>query len=442
MERSMATQEVVTTAELANRIHACSEDKFTGQLDFDIKNSKIQRWSLYFHLGALVWATSEVHPIRRWRRQLSIHCPQLALDSEALANLKREDSLIQSKRSSAASQRYVEPQFWDNEFLATLVRLGKVRREEITAVVEGNIIEILFDVLQQWNQRPSRSQLTLIYRPISIETINSIDSTLVSIRTDQVWRQVMQVWEAWQQAALVDFSPNLAPVISKAGELQRQTSPLAYHNLVALADGNQSFRDLAVKLRQNLVPLTQSLMPYIRKGLIEVVEVADVNYSSNSVTPPKSQPAQAQTSAIPVQPQPSTPLVVYIDDSPNDSRTMSYILSQAGYRFINVQDPVKALPTLLEHKPDLIFLDLVMPVANGYEICAQIRRISAFKDTPVIILTSNDGIVDRVRAKMVGSSGFLTKPIESDKVLKTLQRHLVVGQGEIDRFKSSQFSMD
>jgi CheY-like chemotaxis protein len=252
----------------------------------------------------------------------------------------------------------------------------------------------------------------------------------------------MQVWEAWQQAALVDFSPNLAPVISKARELQRQTSPLAYHNLVALADGNQSFRDLAVKLRQNLVPLTQSLMPYIRKGLIEVVEVADVNYSSNSVTPPKSQPAQAQTSAIPVQPQPSTPLVVYIDDSPNDSRTMSYILSQAGYRFINVQDPVKALPTLLEHKPDLIFLDLVMPVANGYEICAQIRRISAFKDTPVIILTSNDGIVDRVRAKMVGSSGFLTKPIESDKVLKTLQRHLVVGQGEIDRFKSSQFSMD
>jgi CheY-like chemotaxis protein len=85
---------------------------------------------------------------------------------------------------------------------------------------------------------------------------------------------------------------------------------------------------------------------------------------------------------------------------------------------------VKALPILLEHKPDLIFLDLVMPIANGYEICAQIRRVSAFKDTPVIILTSNDGIVDRVRAKMVGSSGFLAKPIEPDKVLATLQRYL------------------
>jgi chemotaxis family two-component system response regulator PixG len=105
---------------------------------------------------------------------------------------------------------------------------------------------------------------------------------------------------------------------------------------------------------------------------------------------------------------------------------MSQILTEAGYRFINIQDPVKALPILLEHKPSLIFLDLIMPVANGYEICAQIRRISVFKDTPVIIVTSNDGIVDRVRAKMVGASGFLAKPIDSEKVLKVLHRHLAV----------------
>ncbi|NES25026.1 MAG: response regulator, partial [Symploca sp. SIO3E6] len=79
---------------------------------------------------------------------------------------------------------------------------------------------------------------------------------------------------------------------------------------------------------------------------------------------------------------------------------------------------------LLEHKPELIFLDLVMPIANGYEICAQIRRVSAFQEIPVIIITSSDGIVDRVRAKVVGSSGFLTKPIEQEKVLHILHRYL------------------
>jgi chemotaxis family two-component system response regulator PixG len=79
---------------------------------------------------------------------------------------------------------------------------------------------------------------------------------------------------------------------------------------------------------------------------------------------------------------------------------------------------------LIENKPDLIFLDLVMPIANGYEICTQIRRVSLFQTTPVIILTSNDGIVDRVRAKMVGSSGFLAKPIEREKVMTIVERYL------------------
>ena len=85
---------------------------------------------------------------------------------------------------------------------------------------------------------------------------------------------------------------------------------------------------------------------------------------------------------------------------------------------------MQALPLLLQHKPDAIFLDLVMPVANGYEICAQIRRISLFKNTPVIILTGNDGIVDRVRAKIVGATDFLPKPILAQKVLAALLKHL------------------
>jgi CheY-like chemotaxis protein len=199
---------------------------------------------------------------------------------------------------------------------------------------------------------------------------------------------------------------------------------MAYHNLVALVDGNQTFRDLAVKLKQNLLPLTQSIMPYIRKGSIEVIEVGDLSCYVKTVTPTKPEPAPVPPPVSPVQPQPTAPLVVSIDDSRIDSQMMNQILAQAGYRCISVQDPVKALPILLENKPDLVFLDLVMPVANGYEICAQIRRVSVFKDIPVIILTSNDGIVDRVRAKMVGSSGFLAKPIEKEKVLATLQRYL------------------
>jgi chemotaxis family two-component system response regulator PixG len=85
---------------------------------------------------------------------------------------------------------------------------------------------------------------------------------------------------------------------------------------------------------------------------------------------------------------------------------------------------MRAIATLLARKPDVIFLDLVMPNTNGYEICSQLRKLACFQDTPIVILTGNDGLVDRVRAKLVGASDFLSKPIDADIVLNTIRKHL------------------
>ncbi|MEO0868161.1 MAG: response regulator, partial [Cyanobacteria bacterium J06642_11] len=118
-------------------------------------------------------------------------------------------------------------------------------------------------------------------------------------------------------------------------------------------------------------------------------------------------------------------LVIYIEDHQADSQAMAQIVQSAGYSYANIVDPLHALPQLLELKPQLIFLDLVMPLVNGYELCAQIRRISSFKEIPIIIVTNNDGIADRVRAKVVGASGFMGKPIRQKRVMKVLDKHLV-----------------
>jgi chemotaxis family two-component system response regulator PixG len=82
------------------------------------------------------------------------------------------------------------------------------------------------------------------------------------------------------------------------------------------------------------------------------------------------------------------------------------------------------LSTLLEKKPDLIFLDLVMPNTNGYELCSFLRKTSQFQDVPIVILTGHDGVVDRVRAKLAGSTDFISKPPEEEKVLQILQKYL------------------
>ncbi|HEY9633399.1 MAG TPA: response regulator [Coleofasciculaceae cyanobacterium] len=389
--------EIVTIGGLSDQIQICRQEQFSGRLDLTNENSLSQKWSLYFSGGGLVWATSQVHPIRRWCRQLAWHCPQLIVEEE--------------------SKPLHVP---DYDSLAELARQGKIRQEQLQAIIEGQIVEILFDIIQAGESLGYRSAEKLTYRTI---TVDNIDSKLFVTPVDQVWRSALKFWEAWQRAGLEGCSPNLAPVILKAERLQELTSPIVYRNLTTQADGYQTFRDLAVKMNRNLVLLTKPVMPCIRQGLIGLTEVEDVRCSVKTFTATTRGSALGATS-VNSQHQSTSPLVAYIDDSRTDSLTMTQILTEAGYRCINIQDPVQALPMLIENKPDLIFLDLVMPIANGYEICTQIRRVSAFKDTPIIILTSNDGIVDRVRAKMVGSSGFLAKPINTEKVLNILHLHL------------------
>ena len=101
---------------------------------------------------------------------------------------------------------------------------------------------------------------------------------------------------------------------------------------------------------------------------------------------------------------------------------MERILTEAGYQYVAVQDPLRAISTLLGRKPDFIFLDLVMPNLNGYEICAKLRQISHFRTTGIVLLSGN--AVDPVRAKQAGISDSLQKPMQPEIVLKIVDKYL------------------
>jgi chemotaxis family two-component system response regulator PixG len=184
---------------------------------------------------------------------------------------------------------------------------------------------------------------------------------------------------------------------------------------VNFINGKYTLRDLAVKMKQSVLLVTRSLFPYILQGIIELVEVPDLPLP---VTKDKNNSTLTKVKTS------STPLIACVDDSPQVCKMLEEIITSNGLRFVKIQDAVQALPILIQDKPDLIFLDLIMPVANGYEICAQLRRISAFANTPVIILTGNDGLLDRVRAKVVGSTDFITKPVVADKVMGIVRKYL------------------
>ena len=115
--------------------------------------------------------------------------------------------------------------------------------------------------------------------------------------------------------------------------------------------------------------------------------------------------------------------IMVIDDSSTIRRTAELFLRPAGYDVILADDGFDALAKINDHHPALIFCDILMPKLDGYQTCALIRKSSRFHDTPVVMLSSKDGLFDRARGAMVGSNHYLTKPFTKEDLLKAVQNH-------------------
>ncbi len=352
---------------------------------------------LRFKLGRLFWVTGGQHRWRRWNRLTQ----QLGLQLEGVtppAGTREDD--------------------WEYQVLIAGLNQQKISQEQAIALMEQTILESMFDMIQG---SQGGCQFSNSLGADSTSELLSIPNGLALLN------QAQENWQAWQVAGLSDSSPDSAPVVRNAAALQQRTSPQTYQTLTNLLNGKSTLRELAVVMRQDLKMLTQTLLAYAQWELIGLETLADIERPGRQ----RAIASQADQ-GIAAPPDPRTappggngaPLVMCIDDNPKVCEMLEKILTSAGYQYVGVQDSLQALPVLLERKPDFIFLDLVMPVASGYEVCSQIRRISSFKDVPVVILTGNDGIIDRIRSKASGSTDFISKPLDVAKVLATI-RHYV-----------------
>ncbi len=120
----------------------------------------------------------------------------------------------------------------------------------------------------------------------------------------------------------------------------------------------------------------------------------------------------------------NTYTVACIDDSPTVLNSINQFLDENTFSVVMINDPVKALMQILRSKPDIILLDVEMPSLDGYELCSLLRRHSAFKNIPIIMVTGRTGFIDRAKAKMVRSSGYLTKPFTQSDLLKMVFKHI------------------
>jgi two-component system, chemotaxis family, response regulator PixG len=379
-----------TATQQIELFESLKESRFSGQLV--ISDTQEHTWILYLYLGRIVYASGGVHPVRRWRRHVVAYCPERLSHVEeiqsTLTNIAQEESRIS----------------WEYQLLSLWIDQNKISREQATKVITATVVEVLFDVTQAMD--------------VTCETIkdNLLTTRLILIDAEQIIKEANKLYAAWQEAKVADRSPDMAPIIRQPEALRQKTSAQVYQNLTQLLDGKQTLRDLSVRMKRDVVTVTRSLLPYVQLGFVQLSPISDI-------APPVSAPIVRKLSQAAVTPRRIT--IACIDDSPIICQTMESIITEAGYQFVSEMDGLRAIAILLSRKPDLIFLDLVMPNTNGYEICSQLRKLSFFKTTPIVILTGNDGIVDRVRAKMVGSTDFLGKPASQEQVLATIDKYVL-----------------
>ncbi|MCP4414224.1 MAG: response regulator [Gammaproteobacteria bacterium] len=113
-----------------------------------------------------------------------------------------------------------------------------------------------------------------------------------------------------------------------------------------------------------------------------------------------------------------------IDDSKTIRRTAETLLKKVGCEVITALDGFDALSKIADQKPDIIFIDIMMPRLDGYQTCTLIKNNKNFKHTPIVMLSSKDGLFDKAKGRIVGSDQYLTKPFSRDELLGAIKKHI------------------
>ena len=118
------------------------------------------------------------------------------------------------------------------------------------------------------------------------------------------------------------------------------------------------------------------------------------------------------------------PVVLVVDDSPTVRKIVQLTLQRERIRVVTAGDGLSALAAVSDEEPDLILLDIMLPRMDGYNICQVIRKNMAYRDMPIIMLSGKDGLFDKMRGKLAGSTEYITKPFDSAELVATVKRYL------------------
>lgn len=339
-------------------------------------------WLLHLEQGQLVYASDSMDPFGRLDR----HLRRISVQAPSLISAVRVQVRLMFEPSTGEQQLQTN----DYRAICWLVEQQHLTPEQAVALIEA----------------------------LSKEVIDSF----LPIQTGS--------YELVEQDLLAEFPKfcqlNLRTLVEEGQtQLRRRQSiaPVPFKPGPTAADRfNYTDTDAASSLAKPVQPVMELPTP--------TNQPSDANQSPNQpASQASNQPSNQTISIAPIAnaspaSNSKTYTIACIDDSPTVLRAINSFLDDKSFSVVLINDPIKALMQIIRTKPDLILLDVTMPSLDGYELCSLLRKHNGFRNTPIIMVTGNTGFIDRARAKIVGASGYLTKPFTQPDLMKMVFKYL------------------
>ncbi|MEA5571619.1 response regulator [Calothrix sp. UHCC 0171] len=445
-----------------------------------VSNNSVS-WLIYLEQGKIIYATHSVEAFDRLERHLrcrSHQLPPLSTDTRVQLRLMFE--------TDAPNLSTVPEQPPEYQAICWLVSQRHINPTQAAILIQEMVKEVLesfllintgsYELINIVNKLPVICRIdTEKILEMSVEQLRSWQSLAPHI-SSPYQRPYLRVQTKANQQGLAEIHPNftgwmkgfsirhLAAIVNRDEvKIARSLCQYILNGEIVLHEPDPPFDQLP-KTAKEFTENANSVINYAESQFarplvtavtsnatenfavarsntgIGVVEEFVGSRSNPTPTPVAHRPAerdlqatsQTRTETVINPPAPisnivsdrKTYKVVSVDDSPTVLKEISRFLEQENFAVVAINDPVKAVMSIIRNKPDLILLDLNMDGIDGYDLCKIIRNNSMFKKTPIIMVTGNKGLIDKVKARLVGASGYLTKPFTQADLLKIVFMHL------------------
>jgi len=351
-------------------------------LSFALRHSswypQLQYWFVFFLNGQIVYATDGDRGLSRLRDYLRHYRIEIDLEQIAASTFAADNTL-------------------EYAYLWTLLEDRVLTPAQGRSIIHSIVHETLFDLL-------SLHQGSFIF-----ERGAALSPYLTTLPSTALTTKIVQQVREWKQLHPHIQSPDRYLTIADLKGLRQGLPAATANRLECWVDGKTSLRQLARYLNRDILTVGRAVYPCVKHGWIQIhapkitgVTIHNPQLSSGT----------------------KTPRITCIDDAIAVCKTVETILQQQGFTVMSCSEPLQAFSLLFHQPPDLILCDIAMPVLDGYELCAMLRRSSVFRQTPIVMLTGKDEFLDRVRAKTVGATDYLTKPFTDSELLMLVEKNL------------------